>query len=290
VTGAVSAGLALALGASVALNTGFLLQHRGASDAPAVHVLRPVATLAALLRRRVWLAGLALGTAGWAMQIAALTRAPLALVQAFVAGGLALLAPIATHGFGHQLKRSEWIAVVAMAAGLALLALGLDAPRQEPLPPTLALTLFLTGCALAAGLLALRGAAAALALAAGVLYGAGDTAIKALTLVESRDGLGASVRSPWLIAAALTTAGAFFAFQRALQIGRPVTAIALMTAATYAVSIAAGLGILAEPLGHGALALVHAAAFAVVVVAAWLLAPIQARLTHDNAAAVSTSG
>jgi hypothetical protein len=224
------------------------------------------------------------------MHITALTRAPLSLVQAFVAGGIALLAPIAKYGFGHQLKRSEWIAVVAMAAGLVLLAVGVDAPRHEALPPTLALTLFLAGCALVAGLLALRRAAIALALGAGLLYGAADTAIKALTLVDSRNGLAAAMRSPWLIAAVLTTVGAFFAFQRALQIGRPVTVIALMTAATYGVSIAAGLGILGEPLGHGALALLHVAAFAIIVAAAWLLAPIQARLTRDDRAAVSAVG
>jgi hypothetical protein len=224
------------------------------------------------------------------MHIAALARAPLSLVQAFVAGGLALLAPIAQRGFGLQLKRSEWIAVVAMAAGLVLLAVGIDVPRDVPPPPALALTLFHAGCALVAGLVSLRRAATGLAVGAGVLYGAADTAIKALTLVNSRQGLDAAVRSPWLIAAVLATSGAFFAFQRALQIGRPVTVIALMTAATYGVSIAAGLGILGEPLGHGALALLHVAAFAIIVAAAWLLAPIQARLTRDDRAAVSAVG
>ena len=278
-TVAVATGLALAVAASVALNTGFLLQHHGASDAPAVNVLRPLATIASLLRRRVWLAGIALGTAGWAMHIAALTRAPLSLVQAFVAGGLALLAPIAKGWFGHDLKRSESTAVLVMAGGLALLAVGVHAVHHRADVPADSLLLFLAACAVGAGLLAVRRAAIGLALAAGVLYGAADTAIKALTLVESRSGLVAAVTSPWLVAAVLTTAAAFFAFQRALQLGRPVTSIALMTAATYAVSIAAGLGILDEPLGSGAMGVVHAVSFAAVVAAAWVLAPIQARLT-----------
>jgi drug/metabolite transporter (DMT)-like permease len=277
-TAAIASGLALALAASVALNTGFLLQHNGASDAPAVSALRPLATLASLLRRRVWLAGLLLGTAGWAMHVAALTRAPLSLVQAFVAGGLALLAPIAKGWFGHELKRSESVAVVVMAAGLAALALGVHASHHAVVPGP-SLLIFLAGCAAAGGLLATRQAPSVLALAAGVLYGAADTAIKALTLVESRSGLAAAALSPWLVAAVLMTAGAFFAFQRALQLGRPVTSIALMTAATYAVSIAAGLGILDEPLGRGAIGVLHALSFAAVVAAAWVLAPIQARLT-----------
>lgn len=277
-TPAIASGLALAIGASVALNTGFLLQHNGASSATAVSPLRPLASLASLLRRRIWTAGLVLGTAGWAMHIAALARAPLSLVQAFVAGGLALLAPIAKGWFGHDLKRSESIAVVVMAAGLAALALGVHQPHHAPAAPATSLAIFLVGCAAASGLLASGRGAAGLALAAGVLYGAADTAIKALTLVESRAGLAAVVRSPWLAAAILATVAAFFAFQRALQLGRPVTSIALMTAATYAVSIAAGLGILGEPLGHGAIGVMHALSFAAVVVAAWVLAPIQSRL------------
>jgi drug/metabolite transporter (DMT)-like permease len=281
VTPGIAAGLALAIGASLALNTGFLLQHSGASEAPAVSALRPVATVASLLRRRVWLAGLALGTAGWALHVAALSRAPLSLVQAFVAGGLALLAPIASR-FGHHLKRSESAAVVVMAVGLALLALGVHASHNRAHAPGLPLGVFLAACALGAGVLALRRARTALALAAGVLYGAADTAIKALMLVDSRSGLVAAARSPWLAAAVLTTIGAFFAFQRALQLGRPVTSIALMTAATYGASIAAGLGVLGEPLGGGAIGVVHAVSFAAVVAAAWVLAPIQARLTRDD--------
>jgi hypothetical protein len=130
---------------------------------------------------------------------------------------------------------------------------------------------------LLAGALSLRRTAVRLALAGGLLYGAADTAIKAVTLVDARHGLTAALVCPWLPLAALTTAGAFFAFQRALQIGRPVTSIALMTAATYAVSIAAGLAVLAEPLGSGAIGTLHALAFALVVGGAWVLAPVQAR-------------
>jgi drug/metabolite transporter (DMT)-like permease len=278
VTAAIATGLALALAASLALNVGFLVQHGGAAEAPPVDVRRPIATVAGLLRQRRWLLGLALGTSGWALHVAALSRAPLSLVQAFVAGGLALLAPIATRWFGERLQRAESVAVVLMAFGLAALALGIHEPRRLA-HPGLALALFLVASAAVAAVFAVRRAAAPLAVAAGLLYGAADTAIKALTIVGARHGAGGILTSPWLLAAALTTAGAFFAFQRALQIGRPVTAIALMTASTYAVSIAAGVALLAEPLGHGATGVLHAAAFATVVAAAWVLAPIQARVS-----------
>jgi len=275
VTPAIAIGLALAVAASLALNTGFMLQHSGASEAPAVNALKPIRTLAGLFRQRVWLLGLVLGLSGWALHVAALSRAPLSLVQAFVAGGLALLAPIATRWFGQRLQRSEAIAVAMMGIGLAALAIGVHEPPSKALPAT-ALALFLAGCAVVALLVATRRNAVPLAVAGGLLYGAADTAIKALTLV------GHPLTSPWLPAAAACTAGAFFAFQRALQIGRPVTSIALMTAATYVVSIAAGLVVLSEPLGQGAIGIVHLAAFAVVVGAACVLAPAHARIADQR--------
>jgi drug/metabolite transporter (DMT)-like permease len=283
VTTQIATGLALAISASLALNTGFLLQHSGASEAPAVSPLKPIATVAGLLKRRIWLLGLALGTAGWALHVAALSRAPLSLVQAFVAGGLALLAPIATRWFGQRLRRAESVAVAVMAFGLATLAIGVREPRSGGPLPGAALTLFLAGCAVLAGAVASRRAAVPLAVAGGLLYGAADTAIKALTLVDARHGLGAAAGSPWLPAAVVCTAGAFFAFQRALQLGPPVSSIALMTAATYAVSIAAGLVVLSEPIGHGATGVAHLVAFAAVVGAACVLAPAQARIADQRA-------
>lgn len=274
-TATIALGLALALAASLALNTGFLLQHEGNAVAPPVDVRRPLRTLGGLLRQRAWLLGLALGTGGWALHVAALTRAPLSLVQAFVAGGLALLAPIATRWFGHSLRRSERVAVAAMAAGLAALGLGIHAPVHHG-DPHAGLAVFLGGCAAAAAVMTFRATGARLALAAGVLYGAADTAIKALTIAGSHGGIGTVLVTPWPALAAITTIGAFFAFQRALQTGAAVTAIALMTAATYAVSIVAGVALLGEPLGHGFTGVLHAAAFAAVVAAAWVLSPIQA--------------
>jgi hypothetical protein len=48
--------------------------------------------------------------------------------------------------------------------------------------------------------------------------------------------------------------------------------------ASVANSIAAAIALLGEPLGHGVTGVLHAAAFAAVVAAAWVLAPIQARV------------
>jgi drug/metabolite transporter (DMT)-like permease len=271
-------GLGLALLASVALNGAFLLQHAGVASAPPVSPRHPLATIRGLLASRVWALGLALGLGGWALHIGALARAPLSLVQAFVAGGLALTVPAAGRWLHEPLRRREAVAVGAMAAGLALLALGAHADRSTGSLDSRALALYLAAAAALAGCLALAPAGARraemLGLAGGVLYGAADGAIKALT--------GVGIASPWLAVAAVATAGAFFAFQRGLQLGRAVPVIALMTAGTYLVSIVAGVAVLGDPLGHGALLVLHAAALCAVVAAAAVLAPSQARLTEGT--------
>jgi hypothetical protein len=280
----VQLGLGLALAASLALNLGYLLQHRGAATAPAVTPRRPIATLRGLLASPAWLAGLGLGLAGWALHVTALAHAPLSLVQAFVAGGLMLCVPLAARGLGHHVTNGEATGVALMAVALAALSVGLHAHGHSARLPGASLAVYLAVAG--AGALALVAAPVApglrpalLGAAGGVLYGAADLAIKALTDVAARHGGGAVARSPWLAAALLATAGAFFCFQRALQTGRALPVIALMTAATNVVSILGGLVVLGEPLGRTpALATLHAAAFALMGLAAWRLAPAQAAL------------
>jgi drug/metabolite transporter (DMT)-like permease len=277
-----AAGLVLALGASVALNASFLLQHAGSSEAVAITPRRPIATLRSLLRSRVWLLGAAVGLTGWAMHVGALSHAPLSDVQAFVAGGLALTVPMAAIGLGRRTTAEEKHAAALMVVALVLLAVGLHArPATAPDPGRLVANLALLAVP-AAALCARAGGArrpAALGLAGGLLYGAADLAIKAVTA----SGAGVLLAA-WLAAAALATAGAFFAFQRGLQTGRAVTVIALMTGATNLGSIAGGFVVFGDGVGPGpALGALHVAGFALVVLAAWRLAPSQAAISAPDA-------
>jgi hypothetical protein len=271
-------GLGLALVASLALNGSYVIQHVGSASAPPVDVRRPLFTLWSLLRSRWWAAGAALGMAGWAVHVAALSRAPLSLVQAFVAGGLALMAPIAARALGAPLTAAERVGVAIAVAALALLCVGLGNPGVHGSVDSAAMTSFLVVAGLAASALARARSswrAHALGLAGGVLYGAADVAIKALTGEANSGGAGAVLTSPWLPAAAVATLGAFFAFQRGLQSGRAVPVISLMTAATTAVSVLGGFVVFGDPLGHSpALVALHLVAFALVAVAAATLAPV----------------
>jgi drug/metabolite transporter (DMT)-like permease len=280
-------GLSLALLASVMLNVSYLLEHAGASTAPEIDIRTPLRTMKALLSSRLWLAGGVLGTVGWAMHIAALTRAPLSLVQAFLVGGTALIVPIAVHVLGHRLTHGELAGIGLMA--LALLALTLGRGRvgihSRFLAWQLGLYLAFTSAAAGALLLSEQRRAQGLGLAGGILYGAADVAIKALTGIASRHGIASVLSSPWLLVAIVLSVTAFFCFQRGLQTGKAVPVIALMTAGTIVVSVLGGLIVFGDPLGrHPAVIILHLAAFVGVGVAAWLLAPAQAAVATGGEA------
>ena len=275
-------GLSLALIGSVALNASYLIQHAGSLAAPTIAFRHPLRTFDALLRSRLWLAGGVLGITGWAISIAALTQAPLSLVQAFLIGGIALLAPIAVRVLGHQLTVKELTGISLVLFALLVLLIGRGAVGVHSQFHSAALGIYLSGsvCAGACLLLFRQRRTQMLAAAGGILYGAADVAIKALTGLASHDGISAALTSPWLIATIAASIGAFFCFQRALQSGRPMPVIALMTAGNNIVSIIGGLAVFGDPLGQRPAALiVHIAAFVLIVIAAWLLAPAQAPVT-----------
>jgi hypothetical protein len=282
----VAVGLGLALVASLALNGSYVIQHVGSASAPPVDVRRPLFTLWSLLRSRWWALGAALGMTGWAVHVAALSHAPLSLVQAFVAGGLALMAPVAARALGAPLTKAERVGVAVAVVSLVLLCVGLGNPGVHGSVDAVAMTAFLVLAGIAAGVLAQarrEWRPHALGLAGGVLYGAADVAIKALTGEAHAGGAVAVLTSPWLPAAAVATIGAFFAFQRGLQTGRAVPVISLMTAATTAVSVLGGFVVFGDPLGRSPLLVaVHLLAFALVGVAAAALAPVASAAEHGE--------
>lgn len=282
-----SIGVLLAISAAVALNASYLMQHAGSSSTAAIDARRPLASLGSLLRSPIWAAGGAVGVTGWALHIGAMREAPLSLVQAFVAGGLALSAPMAAIGLRRRPAPGETKAVALMVLALALLSVGLAGGGRHssfaPAALAAALALLVAGAASLAAFASGPHRPLALGAAGGLLYGAADMALKAVTGLH---GFGAVALSPWLYAGLTCTAGAFFAFQRGLQSNRPVAVIALMTAATNVSSIAGAFVVYGDALGRTPLlGGAHALAFALVILAAWRLAPAQAGLVESAAPA-----
>src|SRR4029078_8027928 len=85
-------GLVLALASAAALNWSYFVQHGAAAALPALSLRRSLRSLASLFWYPRWLVSFWTGIGGWILYVLALTLAPLSLVQACAAGGLAVLA------------------------------------------------------------------------------------------------------------------------------------------------------------------------------------------------------
>jgi enterochelin esterase-like enzyme len=265
-------GLLLALGSAAAINLGFLLQHRGLAAQP-TGVRR---SLAMPLRSRSWLAGQALGWIGFTAQILAVAIAPLSLVQAFAAGGLAISVPLAAGLFGYRISTVQLLAVLLIAVSLASLPVALSTAHGRLDDTTL---LWLSAVALlAATVIALAGVASLRAIAAGVFYGVADAAIKAVTIGWRVHGSGA-LFSGWTVLAVVATFGGFAAFQAALRADSPVSAISLMSALAALVAVGCGVFAFGESPGATPTAtIVHLLAISIVLACVPVLASAQQRM------------
>ncbi len=264
--------LLLALISGALINLGFVLQQRGHSNALA----RGRPSLIDGFRDRSWVIGQGVGWLGFAGAIIAVGLAPLTLVQAFSAGSLALSVPLAARLVGQSVSRVQLAAIGIIAIGLVSLPIGFAAGHGH----------LHAGVLIAAATLAMAGAAVlgpvagtiTQAIAAGVLYGAADAAIKADAVALRVHGVG-GLLSGWTVLAGLCTVGGFLCLQAALRRSDAVRPISLMTALTAVT--AAGLGVLAfgEPFGStpGA-SVAHGLAIVVVLACVWPLARAQQRL------------
>ena len=91
-------------------------------ESPPVRRDQPLRSSLVLFRSRWYTLGIVIATGSWGFHVAALSLAPISLVQSVIAGGLVLLAVTADRSFGHNVTRREWVGVAPAAAGLAFLA------------------------------------------------------------------------------------------------------------------------------------------------------------------------
>ena len=274
----VALGLVLALLTAFGSVAGFLYKFKGARSTPEVELRRPIHSTVLLFRSPVYLLGIAIGLSSWVVHVGALALAPISLAQATVAGGLVLLTVAADRAIRHRGHAPRVrIGVTLTAAGLAALAATLDGGARSAHSHYAGgtLTVFLLATAggglLVAGLFSRR--ASALAVAAGLLWAASDTSIKALGSHLGALGAGVLLQPLALVIFLASMAGLLIS-ARSLQLGDAVPMILLTSAAANLTTIASGPIVFGEPLPDGQVALVvRLVAFALVVVAASLTPP-----------------
>jgi len=252
----IAAGLVLAVVSAVAINGGYALQHEAASALPPLTPRRPLRSLRSLAANRRWAAGFLGGIGGWVLYVTALRVAPLSLVQAASAGGIAVLAI-----GGGRLRTHERAGVAIAVAGLVLLALSVGRHPAHGAAGEAAAALWMLG-SLAAALAAVRllPAGAGLGTAAGVLYAAGDVGTKVAVA-----GGGRLLFVPAVLAA---HGLAFVCMQLAFQRGGRLATAGLAVLWTNALPIVAGTLLFGETLPGGWRGSSRAGAFALVLAAA----------------------
>ena len=87
--------------------------------------------------------------------------------------------------------------------------------------------------------------------ASGIIFGASDISIKALTGIVGAHGV-LGLASPWLALTLLASVVAFFASAKSFQEGDAVPVIAITTATANISSIAGGILVFGDPLPGGA--------------------------------------
>jgi drug/metabolite transporter (DMT)-like permease len=244
----------LALLSAFVYGAGVVLQQRAALEAPPEEAARP-RLLLRLVRRPLWLLGLAADVVGFGLQAAALHRGSLVVVQPLITTSL-VFALVLTSAWTHEpISRRQWTAVAMVLLGLTVF-LVVAAPNEESsavagMRDWILTTTTITaaaGVALAAGLKAVGSARAAFfAVAAGIADA--FMAVMAKTFSGSFDhGLAATFRSwtPYaLVAAGLI---AMLLISTAYQAGHPTVSLPIITVTDPLVASLIGISLFGDEL------------------------------------------
>lgn len=286
-------GIGLAVAAALLTNLASLFKHRGCHRSETLSIGRPLESVRTLAASRWFAVGWGLAAVAWLIHVAALSLAPISLVQAVLAGGAVTLAVMSQRIFGDPVERRQWFALLLGGSGLALLAVTLPqfhgSHSSFGLAPILG---FEGGLALLAGCLALghrsdrlvahRGVL--LASLAGTLFAIAGIAIKGLT---GEAGSSLLIFVPWVGFIVFCGALAQVSAVAALHRGGAVETIGLMGLVANGTQIAGGVLVFGDPLCDDPLGIgLQVAAFAMVCGSALLL---PARADARTAAAASAA-
>jgi len=218
-------GLLAALVASALFNVGIALQGIEARDTPKKLSLR-VGLLTRLLRRKRWVLGWLLGIVGIGPQVLALAWAPFIVVQPALASGLLILLFIGSRMFDEHVGWLETAGVVAIIAGVTLVAWG--APAHTEAHRTGAAVIAVVGALTLAGFFPffVRGTRWDTGMGAIVASGAGFAASNVATKLLSDDiGNGHYwIAAGWAVAGLVSGVAATITGMTAFQ-RRPATTV-----------------------------------------------------------------
>jgi drug/metabolite transporter (DMT)-like permease len=248
--------VALAVGSALCNALASILQRRGARSIPTQESMR-LALALDVLRRPIWLLGLLAMCGGFAFQAAALSSGDLALVQPVLLAELPITLLLAPLFFKVTAGRRDWLAIIGMSAGLALVLFAFSpSSGKESVTLTPMLMTVAASCGLAAVLvllaLRLRGPAraATFGTAAGTMF-ALTAALMKEAMIRLDSGVSALFASWALYAMAAAGVVALYLWQNALQAGTLVAAQPAITLSDPILATAIGVLLFGERIRLG---------------------------------------
>lgn len=206
-----------------------------------------------VLRQPLYLGGLGVDLAGFALTVLALRYLPVFAVQAVLAGSIALTALAAHRLYGLPLRRVDRLAIVGCVAGLAVVAASAGRDAGSPAGGVgMILLVGLAALAVAAVPMWRAGNAVPCAVLAGLAFGGVALAVRAVhlrtTLVEDLRTLPAE---PAAYAVVGFAALGLVAYTRALTGGEVATVTGVLVVTEAVVPGLAGLVLLGDTVRPG---------------------------------------
>jgi uncharacterized membrane protein len=280
--GALAQSLALGLVASLLLAFGLMMMKVRAGALPMARGRGILGAVVAWIRDPIWIGGLAVQAAGYALYMVALVGTPVSMMAVAMQGGVALFVVLAVAFLGERARLWEWLGIGAVVVAALMLTGSLDAGAAENLLQTDALALAsVAAVAIILALLLARGLrqnGAATAIASGIALGFASLYTKPLA-----DRLGGApdlaalaevlLASPYTYLTIVTNVAGLVMLQNSFAMGRGIITMPLSSAISNVIPIAGGIAVFGERLpGEPFAAAMRAGAFALTIVASAALA------------------
>lgn len=280
--GALAQNLALGLVASLLLAFGLMMMKVRASGLPMARGRGTLAAVIAWIRDPIWIGGLAVQAAGYALYMVALVGTPVSMMAVAMQGGIALFVVLAVVFLGERARLWEWLGIGVIVVAAMMLAGSLDAGAAQTPVQTGALAIAsVAALAITLALLLARGLrqnGAATAIASGIALGFASLYTKPLA-----DGLAAApdlaalaavlLASPYTYLTIVTNVAGLVMLQNSFAMGRGIIAMPLSSAISNVIPIAGGIAVFGEKLpGEPFAAAMRAGAFVLTIVASAALA------------------
>jgi uncharacterized membrane protein len=282
----VSLAFYLALGAlaSVLLAVGLVMMKSRGEALPVAHGWQIPGAILAWIRDPVWIGGLVVQTAGFALYVVALSDAPVSMVAVMMQGGIALFVLFAVLVLGERARAWEWAGIAGIVAAMLVLGVSLGAGAAEAIVSTRTLgEISVASIALAVvtvlpmSAARFRASGTALAIGSGIAFGLGSLYTKALTqtfMVGTGVALaGRLAADPYLYLTIAANVIGLVMLQNSFHWARGIIAMPLSSALSNLVPIVGGMAAFGEHLPADPFAAwMRTAAFVITIAAGAMLA------------------